>query len=528
MLSNQFIKRVTEKKYYSFAFWFILGSLVVIFGYEAFSQPVLMDRAYLLYMAQTIFRGDSLYESTTYGYTPLATLISGYWMKLTVPLGLSTITASKILGITIYGLNAGCFYILSKKVFIDKRSSWLSSTLFIGLSYLAVWSGAGAEPKHFVLLFTTIGLIQLIQQRWFLVGLMFGLASMCWQVSIISFFTIIPILPWKSIKELKKTIIAITAGVVVAIIPVLIYLWATNSWIQFWNQAILRKILFEGSEVGERPLKWIKEAWFPSYLGDILHFLAGALGFFLLILSVLHKTIIGKTSVINSPAVRPIISITLIWAAFNTVEFQGPPDNITLLPSIVLLAGYFFSVILIKLNNKIISYALISLLMMYNFFDLLVYKSPYSLHEQIATISGIQAKYVSQPFTINFEEFYAITEQSMPTRYVRHAKYEDVLINDIYNEKILVYDALNTSKYIISKHPVTEYSSEYDKLRNIFINDSSQKREVVSEHGVAELYLNELTLIPVDSFQIKVDVFFMAGDYYRKRKYIVFKNNSAD
>ncbi|MEQ9467043.1 MAG: hypothetical protein RLN88_06490 [Ekhidna sp.] len=480
-------------------------------------------------MAQTVFRGDSLYESTTYGYTPFATIITGYWMKLTVPLGMNTITSSKILGIILYGLNVGSFYLLSKEVFTKKQSAWISTTLFAGLSFLAVWSGTGAESKHFVLLFTILGLIYLIKRKWFWVGLTFGLAAMCWHVAVINFLAVIPIISWKRTNELKKVITNIFIGVLIALIPVIAYLWMTEGWIYFWNQAILRKVLFEGSEVGESPLKWLLKAWFPSYSGDFLHFLAAALGFFLLASKVLTERISKQVSSINVDAIGPLFSITIVCAVFNSIEFQGPPDNITILPSIVLFACYFFVTITGRVKNMIVLYSLISLLLVYNFLDAIIYRPPYTYQEQLSTISELKEKYGPNPFTINFEEYYAITEQRLPTKYVRLAKYEDVLIDNIYGEKSRVYDAMKSSNYLIIKSNKPDLSKSFSSLKHLVLRAGyKSSTSKVYKEGLGEVYMNNLDLTPVDTFKIKVDQLLLDSKFYVTNDYVVFRNNSPE
>lgn len=530
MLSNQFIKTVAEKKSHGFGVWFVVGTAVVILGYKAFSQPILMDRAYLLYMAQTVFRGESLYEATTYGYTPLATLIAGYWMKLTVPFGINTITSSKILGIIIYGLNVGSFYLLSREVFHKNHISWLSTTLFAGLSFLAVWSGTGAEPKHFVLLFTILGLIFLIRRKWFWVGLTFGLATMCWHVAMVHFFVVIPILPWRRIIELRNAIVYAFIGAIVAFIPVIIYLWVTESWAYFWNQAVLRKLLYEGSEVGENPFRWMIKAWFPSYTGDLLHFIAGFSGFFLLLSRVLIKSK-GSEKVFSfhKNAIAPLIAITITWALLNFIEFQAPPDNVTLLPSIIVFGSYFISECLVKIKRRVFSLSLISILLIYNFFDMIIYTPPFTLKEQSVIISEIKENYSANPFTFSFEEFYSVTEENLPTKYIRHEKYEDILIDRIYNEKEVVYDAIDKSEYLIVRSEKTDNSKCYDLLRSLASQVGYKTNHLKKNaKGIGETYLSKLDLTPIDTFHIKADKLLLTGKFYKIHTYTIFKRNSSE
>ena len=51
-------------------------TLLVCSRYGITLQPLFGDRAYMLYMAQTVARGEAVYRTMSFGYPPLGPMIS--------------------------------------------------------------------------------------------------------------------------------------------------------------------------------------------------------------------------------------------------------------------------------------------------------------------------------------------------------------------------------------------------------------------------------------------------------------------
>ena len=268
-----------------FVFWFFFGILSTLLFYQPFEQPIFEDRAYLLYMSQVVYRGDALYEATTFGYTPLSTIIVGYVMKVGSLLSLNTILSARIIGLFVYGVLCGSFFVLCKSVFHRRIGTLIACVLFCGLGYIQIVSSINAEPKLWVLLFSILGIHFYNKNHWFFVGLFFSFAAMSWHVAVISLFVSAVMLPWKS-KTWFSSVYKLMLGVIAGILPVLCYLQLTNGWLDFWNQAVVRKLIVEGDVVGESPFYWFKRSIYPYFLVEPLHFVFGFLGVFLL--SLIH------------------------------------------------------------------------------------------------------------------------------------------------------------------------------------------------------------------------------------------------
>ena len=225
-----------------FCLWFAIGSFITLIFYQPFEQPIQHDRAYLMYMAQVVARGESLYHATTFGYTPLASIIVGIFMKVGSLFEINTIQTARIVGMALYAFTCGAMHLLAHSVFNNKRTAIFTNLLFTGIGYLALIAGINGEPKSWVLFFSVLGLFFFQKKNWPLIGLCFSLGAMCWHVSVISLLPCCILLPWGQ-KNLYKNLCQLSAGVLLGLLPVVVYLALTNGWEDFWTQAIMRKII---------------------------------------------------------------------------------------------------------------------------------------------------------------------------------------------------------------------------------------------------------------------------------------------
>ena len=377
-------------------------------------------------MAQVVFRGDALYESTTYGYTPLGSLIVGWFMKLGFWLNFKTIASARIVGIFLFGLTSGAFFIAVRQIFKNKIAPHVACILLTGMGYLSILSGVNAEPKLWVLFLTIIGINTFHRENWLLTGLFLSLAAMVWQLSAISLFACLFLLPRRK-EGLFTAFFKLSMGVVISTIPVLIYLQFTDGWINFWNQAILRRFIIETASLGESPLMWIYTAIYPKFISEIFHFILGFFGFLIIVSSWPRKKPIRYFS--NIRTAKFLVIMSFIWAIFNTLEFQGAKDIFALLPAILIFATYSLMIVYEKYFQAKMSWLFYAALLGYCFFDSITYKIVYPYSEQKQLIKDLNTNQTNV-FVIGFEEMYAILELPLPTRYVRYQPYEDFLIND--------------------------------------------------------------------------------------------------
>ncbi len=492
----------------------------------------MFDRAFLIYMSQVVSRGESLYHSTPFGYTPLSTLIVGYLMRLGQLLGIGTIEVARITGILCWGFCAGGMFLLGKEIFRDKLSPFMVALLFCGVAFIPILAGVNAEPKLWVLLSGIFGMIFCIREDWFLSGLFFSIGAMSWHVAVIGVVaTGIYILIQ---SDGMRSSWRFSRGIFAGLIPVLLYLWATNSWIEFWDQAIVRKVIVEGERLGESPLEWLKVGGI-AFLSDIFHLLFGFVGFvWLFYLRLTNKQRISDR--ITSLKVLDYLFIyILLWTSFNLFEFQGALDLIPLTPLIVIFAVYFIGGI--KLEKRNSTLLLWLLLVFYNFFDAIFYDIPYTYDEELSTVQHIEKTY-GDPFVIGFEAYYTLLEKPMPTKFMRYWAYEDYLINKAPGGCERIKEQLESgpiSHIIEFDHHYREFSSAYLQLKKRLgyklENQDRWKKNNTSDKWISDkngecgrdLIADLTSEKPVDHFNIRRQIFPIGGSFFVRMNLSIYE-----
>ena len=406
-----------------FFFWFCMG-IFILFFFRPFQQPLMFDRAFLVYMSQVVSRGDFLYDSTPFGYTPLSTIVVGYLMRAGQAFSLNTIEVARITGIVCYGLCSGSIFLMCRALFKDQISPFIGAFLFCGIAFIPMIAGVNAEPKIWVLLGSVLGIYACIKGKWGWSGLWFSIAAMSWHVAVISVLAtgLTILLTAKQYRWIG--FFRFSFGVFMGTVPVLLYLWATDGWIGFWDQAVVRKLVVEGKNLGDDPLFWMLEGS-ATLLTDVLHMVGGFLGFVWL----LYIRFVRRESAdpIRSRTIQDYLIIyTVLWAIFNTLEYQGAPDLIPLIPVLVV----YVTLLLVRFRprRRIYAYVFGGLLVLYNWFDALTYSLPYTYQDQVATVQAVEKQYGS-PFVIGHEAHYTVLERPMPTKFMRYWAYEDFLIS---------------------------------------------------------------------------------------------------
>ncbi|GAB5527802.1 MAG: hypothetical protein Roseis2KO_56740 [Roseivirga sp.] len=410
--------------------WFLISIIALLF-INPFEQAIWGDRAYLIYISQTVFRELGVYESTPYGYTPLANLLSGGVMLLInwVNGSVDTIIVSRVLGIFLYAGIVTSLFKLAVQAFESKRSANLVCIAFMSFYFYMQMAAINFEPKYLALLFEIWAVQSFIKSKTFRSGLFFSLAAMCWQPMVLNCLALVPlILMIHGIN--KKSLLALThfsLGVLLGTTPCLLYLYFTNDWIDFWNQAVLRKVALEGEVLFESPFDWLRKVFMTNLKPDALIL---AIGFSGLLLVLVNKKF--RIPILNFTSKKPLtwnvlLIISFAWVIFNSLEFQAPLDFLPMLPFIILFMVSLFHQWIQGLSFP--KYVLVLLCFVgYGFYDFLVPNPRITYSEQKALISDIKGRY-EDPFVINFEEYYVLEEKPLPTNYIRYAVFEDYLIN---------------------------------------------------------------------------------------------------
>lgn len=416
-----------------FLLWFTLAGVASLI-IRPFEIPIWGDRSYLLYMSQVVFRGDSVYQATTFGYPPFTPVIAGYIMKGLSVLGIevNTVLTIRTLGLILYSVICGSFFVLVNTVFKERKAAHLAALALMSLGFLQLNSASNFEPKLLALAFEIWTFYFVLQRKWLWAGIMIAFAAMCWQPMVINGIAIgiYLLLTERKKGELLSTLTWLSLGVVLGVIPSLLYVLGTDSWSEFWAQAVLRKTDVEGAVLFEKPFNWIKRFVASKYQSEAAFLLFGYLGIIYLIVKVLLKQA-SQIHLFRITKAALLFSVLFIfWAVFNSMEFQGSYDGTPMIP-MLLIAGvalfWQFTSKWITQSRWIIFVIITSI---YACFDLFFPLHEMTHTEQKAWIEDLHAKW-GDAFTFNFEEFYVLREQPMPTKYLRYAPFDDYLIDKV-------------------------------------------------------------------------------------------------
>jgi hypothetical protein len=369
-----------------------VAAAAACFAYGRDGQPIFADRGYHVYMAQSVLRGDPLYGGTTYGYTPYAPLLTSLAMRVTAPFGVPSYLAPRYLGVALMLLMAVLLYFVARRA-SDSRTALIAALTLCGFANLGLLSVVGTEPVVVVGVFTLLAILAIQREWWFLAGFAACAAAMSWQPAVVVCVATFII---------ARRRLAVIAGGCAAAVPAIVYVLATRSVDAFLYQTILRKFASAGAGPG---VSWLLLAM-RSYWTDAAVLLCGAIGFAVALRRRRSEEV-------------PLIAITLAWSVWGTIYFAAARDFI---PALSLVAYWAARIVAPRSKPALVLYLAIL------FGDAAMYRSTYSLSDQIRDVRDALGAARSSFVAFNAEEFYILTETRAPVRYIRLAAWTDDFI----------------------------------------------------------------------------------------------------
>ena len=410
----------------AYLLWFLLGTIVWLL-YHPFEQPIEGDRAYLVYMAQAVGRGQNLYHDTPLGYTPLGPLVGGTaiaLVKAVLPQA-SSITILRLVGFMGYlGLVASVFG-LGLRLFQQRWQAHLLTLLFLGLAYPSVMATVNFESKLLGMLFTLWGCWALLARRWFWAGVFAALALLCWQIfGMVGLVFGLFLLFTRQYRALAP----MAGGAALGMLVLVGYLYFSNAWVPFWEQTLLRKVMEEGEVLGESPWLWPYRAWFPYFVTDSAAVASMVLGLFVAVGRYLRRTTTPDTFFASREAKLLMVLGTLCWTCWNSLEFQSSADLIPSLIFYLVWGTYLLHLIYPSIKALWAQRLFWGVLVAVSFWDVVGYRPAFTYSEEKALISELTKQYEAV-FTVEFEPYFVLQELPMPTKFVRVSPYENVLLS---------------------------------------------------------------------------------------------------
>jgi hypothetical protein len=206
-----------------------------------------------------------------------------------------------------------------------------------------------------------------------------------------------------------------------ALLPVAIYLTATETWWDFWQRSVVIPGSSEMSTAGADPARWLRVAW--DFSSERALFVASAVGLVWFALAALRRGAGGAVRVWLDPRWGGLPLLALAWAGFNSVEFDNHPDLLPILPSVAFFAAWGASRLLDLLGPRRRARAAVgaALAIVGGFValrdapDLVVALSEEEI--MIGRIVGWAGSAGVMAFSV--EEVYVLAERASPNRFLR-------------------------------------------------------------------------------------------------------------
>jgi hypothetical protein len=421
-------------------------SLVVLLQYGLNHQPIIGDRAYLVYMGQVVYRGNLLYESTTFGYTPYGPLLSAISMHIGEAFNLPSYLAPRYLSVPIAALNSCLLYFVARNASGSALLSVISGLILSGFDFMNTLCVTNLEPKPMVVFFMLISMLALQKRNWALAGFGSAMAAMFWQPAVIITITMVIILVFHGRDTFRSAFIRYSLGMILGLLPALLYLTVYHEWNNFILLAITRKALVSLPTAASYPFRWPVVS-FESLSSESPILIFAAVGLFGFAIKNLIRNGGRRVKILMDTKNGGLILLTVAWFLFNSIEFNNLPDLVPLLPLISYWAALFIhklikaTVLILQtfkpvfVDQSIIkpTIALTSciLLGVFLFRDAFLYSPTYTLADQkILVKSTIDCPDASCSFiALNAEEFYVLTEKQSTLRYTRMEKWVDLIID---------------------------------------------------------------------------------------------------
>ena len=217
-------------------------ALVVILLHDPWDQPLLHDRAYFVYMAQALLRGEPLYAATTLGYAPLAALFSAAAMMAGALVGVPDYVAPRLLAVPLAAASAGLLCMAVARAASNVWTGVVAGATLTTFDQFNVLAAANLEPKILVLFLSLLAVTAAQARRWWMVGLWSSLAAMAWQPAAVVGLAMLPLVIANRERSAWRSLGEFLLGGVLGLMPVLLYLLATAQLDDFVRQAVLFKL----------------------------------------------------------------------------------------------------------------------------------------------------------------------------------------------------------------------------------------------------------------------------------------------
>lgn len=326
--------------------WLALGALVlaaVVYAQLPLSRvPLRGDRANWVYFAQVLARGGAPYRDVVNIKSPLSAYVGAAAIRVGRVVGIRDLYAVRVVYLALAALTVALTGLLAAAYAGDVRVGLLASLIVLSVDSFAEWNAEGVEPKTPMILCGLVALWAVRRDRPFTAGLFAMLSALSWQPGLVFLGAAVLafsgyLTAWRAGRMLRLGAgAALPLALLVAHLAVAgalgdFYLWTIDYNLTVYRPRHLRPLgsfLFSlGRQLDER------------YREDAPFFLLAAPGLAVVAAREARWIVRERPDLAEAGRSHALGIAPFAYLLFCTVNFQGGPDLIPLLPFVGIFAA---------------------------------------------------------------------------------------------------------------------------------------------------------------------------------------------
>lgn len=363
-------------------------------------SPILWDHAYFTVLSQGMLRGQPIYSTSFMGYPPVALMVSSAAMVVGNWLDVPTYLAPRYLAVVIGVGAVAALFAITRRATGSVLAGVAAAVILGSFRVLSSSALATLEPKLLVLALGLFAGFALQRHSWWSAGILAALAASCWQpaglIPLACFAVAIyesgarPAEPNRPIASHPAARYAV--GLAVGALPALAYFALTDAWGDFWTHSVVLPSQWQLPQAGNTPLRWLRVV-LREFGRDTLLFALAAFSVVIFTIRALAGREGDRFAAWFGARQAALPLLTLLWACFNSVEFQHAPDMLPFLPCVAFWIAWAISrgaKLLPSPGSRDVAVALVvGLLAIHGYWDGPRSDSPWTLADQRALVSRV-------------------------------------------------------------------------------------------------------------------------------------------
>lgn len=358
---------------YADVIWMIVLTVIALvyaLQYNFFFQAIPHDTTFHIYAAQQMLDGHPIYLDVAIIKAPLADFATVLAILFARLIHVSDITGARLMSLIVAVSATSLTYLAGRVLFRSRTVGVLAGLVMAGWNFYALRSVTGPEPKAYLILFSLLAFVLIVQRRWLWAGICASLGTLAWQPGLMLAALALAaalIAPWldgargigigdrnttrpsQPIRVALRGALLVIAGLLLPFVLVVLYLGVNHALGAAWNSTIGANVNHLVTTEAKTPLPQMIANNYAAILEDggqycfspQEHWLvfAGILGFLGLIVTQLVMAARARRLPIQLEF-TPLILYTLGFAVFSLIDFNFCPDLFPMQPILALMVGW--------------------------------------------------------------------------------------------------------------------------------------------------------------------------------------------